>query len=265
MELNKVLESYKTIDDFRNLSFDVITEVNSNKRKMLQPSNSFLGSTKNIKFWVFNLPRLITCPGRTPICTRDCYQIDPEQMLKGKDQDSKVLMTRKVNLIRSLGEDFVDDVVEEINSKKSIKEKMYIRIHASGDFYDETYLKKWIEIALSIKKNHPKYYFMAYTKSFEILDNVMSNKKDLDRIYIKVGLKPKKEYTLKDLNIHFLASEMDDTNSKDKSIMAKYKMVKYIVTANTNAKLEECADIVCAKCMKCYKNPKNDIGTILRK
>jgi hypothetical protein len=106
---------------------------------------------------------------------------------------------------------------------------------------------------------------MAYTKSFKTLDNVMSDKEELDRIFIKVGLKPKKEYTLKDLNIHFLASEMDDTKSKDKLIMSKYKMVKYIVTANPNAQLEECANIKCAKCMKCYKNPKNDIGTILRK
>lgn len=262
--LSERLNELKTIDDFKNVPADLKELVYSSETKMLKCENSFLGNTKCHKFWVFNLPRLITCPGATELCKKYCYQIDSELILKAKNNDSRCLVSRKVNLLKSFKDDFVDNMVSEIIRKRGYKGKIYVRIHASGDFYDEEYLKKWIKIALIIKKKNPKNYFMAYTKSFEILDKVMNDKDWFDNLYKECGFMKKMTYKLCDTNIHFLASEMDDTSEDDKPIMKKYDMVKYIVTSKENANLEKCGNIQCAVCMKCYHNPKTDIGTILR-
>ena len=41
-----------------------------------------LGEAENVIFWVFDLPRVITCPGRTTICLERCYQKDVVKMHK---------------------------------------------------------------------------------------------------------------------------------------------------------------------------------------
>ena len=48
----------------------------------MQCNNDFLGSNRNVKFFTFNLPRKLACPGRTDICARGCYQAISEEMLK---------------------------------------------------------------------------------------------------------------------------------------------------------------------------------------
>jgi hypothetical protein len=61
-------------------------------------------------------------------------------------------------------------------------EKLFIRIHDSGDFYDETYLKKWILIMLEC----PEVQFYAYTKMvrlFKMLQKFGALPKNFTVIY----------------------------------------------------------------------------------
>lgn len=42
----------------------------ADKNDRMQCNNEFLGSNEIVKFFTFNLPRIMTCPGRTSICKR---------------------------------------------------------------------------------------------------------------------------------------------------------------------------------------------------
>ena len=100
---------------------------------------------------IFNLPRAITCPGRTAYCQKVCYAGKAERMYKA------VLPYRTRMLTLTKDPSFVGLMTAEIlRSKRSV-----IRIHESGDFYDQAYLDKWIGIAAAL----PKVTFYAYTKS----------------------------------------------------------------------------------------------------
>ena len=49
-------------------------------------------------------------------------------------------------------ESFVDDMTKEIlEYRPSADKQVVIRIHESGDFYDEEYLILWLKIALIVK------------------------------------------------------------------------------------------------------------------
>jgi hypothetical protein len=61
-------------------------------------------------------------------------------------------------LLASQSESFVADMVTEIQNTKNVRA---IRIHDTGDFYDQKYLNKWIAIASQL----PNVTFYAYTKS----------------------------------------------------------------------------------------------------
>lgn len=105
---------------------------------------------------IFNLPRLTTCPGATDWCKRYCYARKAEYSYK------QVRPYRELNYIISKGKDFVKLVNQELATCK----KKVIRIHESGDFYNQAYLNKWEKI---IKAN-PQIHFTFYTKSYALLD-----------------------------------------------------------------------------------------------
>ena len=63
-------------------------------------NNDFLGSNRNVKFFTFNLPRKLACPGRTDICARGCYQAISEEMLKEKGRFPGSLF-QKIKLVFS--------------------------------------------------------------------------------------------------------------------------------------------------------------------
>ena len=105
---------------------------------------------------IFNLPRLVTCPGATDWCKKWCYTAKAERQYK------KVLPFRNTNLELSKSQEFVGLITDEIKRSRL----KTIRIHESGDFYNQEYLDKWIEIA----NNLPGVTFFAYTKSYHLLD-----------------------------------------------------------------------------------------------
>lgn len=103
---------------------------------------------------IFNLPRLKTCPGATELCKKFCYAGKAEKIYP----QVPAYRERKYQL--SLSSSFVNEISSEL---EHLGPKIdAIRIHESGDFYDQEYLNKWVEIAN--KFSGLKFY--AYTKSY---------------------------------------------------------------------------------------------------
>ena len=71
---------------------------------------------------------------------------------------TSVVPAREARYQASLSEDFVSTMCAEISSiKKSFKA---VRLHASGEFYSQQYIDKWVQIATQL----PTVQFYAFTK-----------------------------------------------------------------------------------------------------
>ncbi len=183
--VQEILLKCNTEASFLELSDDdkeaLDNEIKKNKR--LSCDNKFLGRNEEIIFWVFNLPRILTCPERTKICEKECYQGPVENILKGKGKNSHIVNSRKLNWYMSMKDDFSERILGELSRKRKTTTHRYVRIHADGDFYSKDYMAKWFTIALASKLKGLDYIFVAYTKSFSILKGLLSDKEKLSRIY----------------------------------------------------------------------------------
>jgi len=112
------------------------------------------GNRKIYKSHVFNLPVRITCPCATKMCKAACYSKPQESLYP------QVKPCRMRNLEASKQKDFVQFMIKTLNESK-IKR---VRIHESGDFYNQTYLNKWVQIIA----NCPDTKFWTYSKSYKL-------------------------------------------------------------------------------------------------
>jgi len=92
-----------------------------------------------------------TCTHATFLCRAYCY---------GKNIWRNILPRYARNIAESRKDGFVQRVVAQIN-RRGIQ---WIRIHEIGDFYDQAYFDKWIEIA----RQSPHTKIAAFTKNWEI-------------------------------------------------------------------------------------------------
>jgi len=112
---------------------------------LLKPGNHKLSRT--IGIW--NLPRT-SCIGKTNKCYKYCYGKTFERM-------NTVKHARAFRYDLTQKQTFVDLIVLEIKYRELNK----VRIHEVGDFYDQTYLNKWKDIA----RLCPNTDFLCYTKA----------------------------------------------------------------------------------------------------
>lgn len=269
-EILKRCSSIEAIKGISDEEKELLRE-QADKNDRMQCNNDFLGSNRNVKFFTFNLPRKLACPGRTDICARGCYQAISEEMLKEKGRDSQVLYSRKLNWFLAEQDDFVERILKEIMRRKpKADQRIIFRIHASGDFYSEEYLKKWMKIALITKLKNKNYDFVAYTKSYSELNNVLSNQAGLWKLYqeaynaAKIAIPQEKELSLADFNLNIIASYMDDTEEEKKRIAEKWNLPVYFVTEDNSLELTDCEADPCSECLKCYTFPMENVVTRLR-
>ncbi len=187
-------------------------------------------------FFIFSLPRgEEICIEATDICKKICYT-------KKSDSFKNVRPSREKNYRISKGDEFVNQVQDFIDKKKK-KKITYFRIHEEGDFYNEDYLKKWVEITDKYRDDK-SIKFVAYTKSINLLDKFCkSNQIRLDQI-----------------NIKFIYSQMPDTCRYSLELAYEYKLQKYIVVNSLDEIPDgiEICSMRCNKCMSCYtKNEDN--------
>ena len=129
----------------------------------------------------FSLPRGITCK-MTPWCEENCYAG------KGNYVFPSVHDALLYRLLASKEEQFAQRIISEINALQ-VK---YLRLHASGDFYDEEYIGKWT----SIVKACPKTSFVAFTRRGDMHDAILSLS-ELPNAHIRESLdesSPRKEF-----------------------------------------------------------------------
>lgn len=269
----EILKRCSSIEAIKGLSDEEkeLLRQQADKNDRMQCNNDFLGSNRNVKFFTFNLPRKLACPGRTDICARGCYQAISEEMLKEKGRDSQVLYSRKLNWFLAEQDDFVERILKEIMRRKpKADQRIIFRIHASGDFYSEEYLKKWMKIALITKLKNKNYDFVAYTKSYSEINNVLSNQAGLWKLYqeaynaAKIAIPQEKELSLADFNLNIIASYMDDTEEEKKRIAEKWNLPVYFVTEDNSLELTDCEADPCSECLKCYTFPMENVVTRLR-
>lgn len=105
---------------------------------------------------------LKTCPNAGQ-CAAGCYA------RMGTYQFGNVKVAHEVKLELTQSETFVPQMIAEIERwlKKRKVTHLKVRIHDAGDFYNETYLNKWLEIMNHFKTNN-NVSFYAYTKMVEM-------------------------------------------------------------------------------------------------
>jgi hypothetical protein len=106
---------------------------------------------------IWNLPSGLTCPNQTESCKKWCYAKKAERVYP------QVLPFRMNNFRISKQLNFIELIVDDI-AQHDIRDRNKcntIRLHESGDFYNQEYLDSWIHIA----KHFPTIVFYAYTKS----------------------------------------------------------------------------------------------------
>lgn len=115
------------------------------------PGNTKLGRL----IWCWSLPTLaIICIGATELCKKLCYA------MKGFFRMPSVKDAHYNNYELSLEEEFpqyVSMALSEVFAR-------VVRVHVSGDFYDEAYVRKWLQIV----RRRPYIAFYAYTRSWRI-------------------------------------------------------------------------------------------------
>lgn len=198
--------------------------------------NRKLRNTDNVRFMIWNLPAVRTCPFKTPMCEKSCYARKAERLYP------QVLPAREANFEASLQNDFAERMIDTIKyylaSKAFAGKKVIFRIHESGDFYNREYAQKWVNVARHFEKV-PNIVFLAYTKSLKYV---------VDCGYSKASF-PK--------NLILRASVWADTTSEQLDTIATYDMPIYTALAKQefvemSDKYARCDCADCANCGKCW-------------
>lgn len=98
----------------------------------------------------------LTCPF-ADACVKFCYA------KKGAYIWSNVQPAFEKRYQLSKTDDFVNKMNQEIIKKKPD----YVRVHDSGDYYSNTYLRKWLAVAI----HNPQVRFYSYTNCVSMLKN----------------------------------------------------------------------------------------------
>lgn len=198
---------------------------------VITKGNKKLVNNAKVRWLIWNLPAIVTCPFATDHCKKACYARKSERVYPN------VIKSREKNYTETLKDDFVARMIATIeyylNSRAYKGKLMLVRIHESGDFYSEKYALAWVEIINHFRDNK-NVRFMCYTKSLPYFENVDIN-------------------SMK--NFSFIASVWDDTTDAMKELIKKNDYRVYTaVTSFENTNYSQCRCSDCAHCMKCVNN-----------
>lgn len=130
--------------------------------------NKKLVPTKLVKYIIWNLPAILTCPFATDLCKKACYAIKAERCYPSAKA------SRISHFHDAMKADFVERMIFTIEANLSrpsyqTARRVVVRIHESGDFFAKFYADAWRTIAEHFAGND-KVVFMAYTKSVRFFD-----------------------------------------------------------------------------------------------
>jgi hypothetical protein len=135
----------------------------SNERRLVKGSGKLArrrdrllvrGNTKvGEDIFAFNLPPVLSCPGMSAGCGF-CYALRGRWVFEG------VQKSLARNWAASHEPLFAERMIGEVRRRHV----HVVRIHASGDFYSERYVRSWEQVARSC----PATTFYAYTRSWRL-------------------------------------------------------------------------------------------------
>lgn len=112
------------------------------------------GNPKVGEVLTFSLPSKKTCPGASLWCLKHCYANRYEQ----RRPNCQAAYLENLNLANNIEE------FKKVMTGVLPRIIPYFRIHVSGDFFSEEYIKAWTEIC----KAFPQTIFWSYTRSWTI-------------------------------------------------------------------------------------------------
>lgn len=203
--------------------------------------NKKLISTKDVRFIVWNLPAVSTCPYATEHCKQACYALKAEhnyptaKAARIANYDASKAINFHAEMLS-----FIHDLMQKPSHKNA--KKVFFRIHESGDFYDKRYALMWYWIACELKDVYKNLVFEAYTKS------ILYFMRD-DRTPLAM---PE--------NFVLTASVWDDTDPELKELSFRNWKVytayyeKTVDALVKSGKYLRCRCSDCATCQQCYTN-----------
>ncbi|SRR5579885_987108 len=120
------------------------------RARILARGNDKIGSD----IFAFNLPAVRTCPAMSAACRSECYARRNRWRFPGV----KAALRRNLDAARRA--DFAEQMAREI-VRRGVA---VIRIHASGDFFSEAYVRQWTAVAAVA----PAVTLYAYTRSWRV-------------------------------------------------------------------------------------------------
>lgn len=203
-------------------------------RYHISDGNKKLVPNDKTGFIIWNLPAVMTCPYATKNCIKFCYARKAEKAYPD------CLPARQDNFNRSRDVDsFIKFMTRYIATIaiKGKKAEYIVRIHESGDFYNQVYTDAWIAIINNVSALTNKVKFIAYTKSFKFFDGKTLPKKFFLRASIWDDTKP------------------EDLETIRRNAWSIYTAVDQFRTGDTFTRCR-CSD--CATCGKCWSK-RHDI------
>jgi len=183
---------------------------NSNK-KLDKIANWFDVRKSDIK--IFNLPPVETCPYAYD-CQKiyKCYAISLEEYRP----DFKAQNKYNFDLLRKHHKS-IDKMADLIDS--SLPKAKIIRIHSSGDYFNENYLKAWINVA----RNNKNIIFYSYTTSIPFWINNLEEINSLENFKLIASLGTRnQDHLTKKYNLQFSKVVYSENESKKLNLPVDY-------------------------------------------
>lgn len=227
---------------FKTLASNELFIKLSEGNKKLQPS-------KKVRYLIWNLPAIVTCPFATEMCKRFCYARKAEKAYPN------CLTSRQRNLDISRNAKFATRMIYTINAYMTRDvyknaENVYVRIHESGDFYSYLYFKNWMTIARGIDAENVQ--FIAYTKSVVYVQRYIN----------EYGALPK--------NVSIMSSIWQDTKQKYIDITNDINLPIYTADTEKNVndavnagKAFKCLCENCSTCKACFHGQHKKIYCVI--
>jgi hypothetical protein len=185
------------------------------------------GNTKLGKILNISMPIYSTCVGKSEWCVKECYAMKYQKRYK----NCRISCDNNFEL--SKNQNFSELVINRLSQTHESP----VRIHVSGDFYDENYIDSWIKICSTL----PKFKFWTYTRSW-IIPNLLNKIKELNQLK----------------NIQVFLSTDTTTQSPPKGFRIAY------IADDTRAKGFRCSHDLkikksCLECGHCFNTRKGNI------
>jgi hypothetical protein len=183
---------------------------NSNK-KLDKIANWFDVRKSDIK--IFNLSPVETCPYAYD-CQKiyKCYAISLEEYRP----DFKAQNKYNFDLLRKHHKS-IDKMADLIDS--SLPKAKIIRIHSSGDYFNENYLKAWINVA----RNNKNIIFYSYTTSIPFWINNLEEINSLENFKLIASLGTRnQDHLTKKYNLQFSKVVYSENESKKLNLPVDY-------------------------------------------